>query len=99
HRLFDKLMKQLLDESILRLLAFCRELCDIARAGQTDRLPVIRRVITHSIDWTIVFRGAKPANRIEMFETESQGIDDRMTALTGLGTRQFGNFFPHGQVG
>ena len=55
HRLLHDMIKQMLDERVLRVLASGRELRDVARSGQVNSLPVIGGIIAHGVDDPILW--------------------------------------------
>ena len=71
------------------------ELGDVARSGQTDRLPVFGEVVAYGINWPVLIAGAKSSDRVVLFEAEAERIDDRMTALAGLRPGELGYLLAH----
>ena len=83
-RLLHDVMKQLLDERVLRLFAADGEFSNIMRAGQPNFLAVIGHVFADRIDWPIMFAGAEAAHGVKLFQAEPERVDYRMTALACL---------------
>src|SRR5947207_604554 len=64
-----------------------------------DGLPVVGQVIAYRIHWAIVLARAVTSDSIVLLETETQRIDYRMAALTGLWPRELRHLFSHREVG
>ena len=53
-----------------------------------DGLAILCEVIADGIHWAIVLGGAETPDRVELLKAEPQGVNDRMTVLAGLRTRE-----------
>src|ERR1051326_4611897 len=97
--LFYDVMKHLLDETILRLLAADRIFGDVVRAREANLLAVIGDVFADRIDWPIMLAAPEAAHGIKLLEAEAKWIDHGMATLARLRLRQLRDFFAHRQIG
>ena len=98
-RLFYDMVKQLLDECIVGLLAANRELRHIMGSGQANFFAVIGQILAHRINRLFVLGCPETAHGIILLEAESQRVDAGMAALARLRAGQLGNFLAHREVG
>src|SRR2546421_2766442 len=70
---------------------------DVARAGDFHGFAFVGDVFGNSVHRFAVVLVAKFSDRVEMFETETERIDEGMTALAILRLRQLRNLLAHGE--